>query len=164
VLDPTQIGDLELKNPRSTLKIRPALSTSPLLWVRWIRPVPQVRVRSLDANLGGGWSAPMGFPLSSPSGSAPRHRVAPTPQPLRSSQLFSSHFSRTLITDLLPNRGEDTSTVHHRELRQSPETNAFPAANFSPLFDNKWPRSAPSQVHAKQQNSMLSPIFWILCL
>jgi len=41
--------------------------------------VPQVRVRSLDANLGGGWSAPMGFPLSSPSGSAPRHRSdAPT--------------------------------------------------------------------------------------
>jgi hypothetical protein len=35
------------------------------------------------------------------------------------------------ITDLLPNRCEDTSTVHHRELRQSPETNAFPDANFS---------------------------------
>jgi hypothetical protein len=65
------------------------------------------------------------------------------------------------ITDLLPNRCEDASTVHHRELRQSPETNAFPAANFSPLFDNIWPRSAPSQVHAKQQNSTLSPIFLI---
>jgi hypothetical protein len=63
------------------------------------------------------------------------------------------------ITDLLPNRCEDTSTVHHRELRQSPETNAFPAANFSPLFDNIWPRSAPPQVHAKQKNQALSPIF-----
>ena len=63
------------------------------------------------------------------------------------------------ITDLLPNRCEHTSTVHHRELRQSPETNAFPAANFSSLFDNIWPKSAPPQVHAKQQNSMLSPIF-----
>ena len=40
------------------------------------------------------------------------------------------------ITDLLPNRCEDISTVHRRELRPSPETNAFPAANFSPLFDN----------------------------
>src|ERR1017187_4261823 len=76
-----------------------------------------------------------------------------------SSRFFSSHFSRSLITDLHPNRCEDTSTVHHREVRQSPETNAFPAANFSPLFDNIWPRSAPPQVHAKQQNSMLSPIF-----
>ena len=89
---------------------------------------------------------------------AVRRVTAPTPQPLRSSQLFSSHFSRTLITDLHPNRCEDTSTVQHRELRQSPETNAFPAANFSPLFDNIWPRSAQPQVHAKQQNSMLSPI------
>ena len=79
-----------------------------------------------------------------------------------SSQLFSSHFSRTLITELHPNRCEDTSTVHHRELRQSPETNAFPVANFLRAFDNssdKWPRSAPPQVHAKQQNSTLSPMF-----
>jgi hypothetical protein len=38
---------------------------------------------------------------------------------------FSSHFSRTLITDLHHNHCEDISTVHHRELRQSPETNAF---------------------------------------
>ena len=35
----------------------------------------------------------------------------------------------------------------------------LPAANFSPLFDNIWPRSAPPQMHAKKQNSMLSPIF-----
>src|ERR1039458_4834418 len=35
----------------------------------------------------------------------------------------------------------------------------FRPANFSPLFDNIWPRSAHPQVHAKQQNSMLSPIF-----
>src|ERR1035438_2756978 len=73
-------------------------------------------------------------------------------------QLFSSHFSRTLITDLLPNRCEDTSTVNHRELRQSPETIAFPATNFSPLFDNRWPRSAQPQVHAKQRKLTLSPI------
>jgi hypothetical protein len=72
---------------------------------------------------------------------------------------FSSHCSRTLITDLHPNRCEDTSTMHYRELRQSPETNAFPAANFSPLFDNIWPRSAHPQVHAKSQNFPLSPIF-----
>src|ERR1035438_6203675 len=54
----------------------------------------------------------------------------------RAVQFFSSHLSRTLITDLHHNRCDDTSTVHHREVRQSPETNAFPAANFSLLFDN----------------------------
>src|ERR1039458_4972664 len=32
---------------------------------------------------------------------------------------------------------------------------AFPAADFPTLFDKIWPRSAPSQVHAKQQNSTL---------
>src|ERR1039458_9580733 len=99
-------------------------------------PVPQVRVRSFDANLGGGGLAPMSFLIRHHR--AVRRVTAPTPQPLHSSQLFSSHFSRTLITDLHPNRCEDTSTVHHRELRQSPETNAFPAANFSPAlcFEN----------------------------
>jgi hypothetical protein len=30
-----------------------------------------------------------------------------------------------------PNRCDDASTVHDRELRLSPETNAFPVANFS---------------------------------
>src|SRR5271157_4441329 len=80
-------------------------------------------------------------------------------EPLRSSQTFSSHFSRTLITEMRPNRCDDTSTVHHRELRPSPETSAFRAANFSPLFDNISPRSAPPQVHAKQQNATLSHIF-----
>ncbi len=39
--------------------------------------------------------------------------------------LFSSHFSCTPITDLYPNRCEDTSTVDHRGLCPSPETNAF---------------------------------------
>src|ERR1035438_5039601 len=34
-----------------------------------------------------------------------------------------------------------------------------PEESFSPLFDNIWPRSAHPQVHAKQQKSMLSPIF-----
>src|ERR1019366_8813003 len=79
----------------------------------------------------------------------------------RAAPIFSSHFSRTAITDLHPNRCEDTSTVRHRELRQSPETNAFPDANFSPLFDNIWLRSAHPQVHAKQKNQALSPIFVI---
>jgi hypothetical protein len=60
-----------------------------------------------------------------------RGRIPHCQEPLRSSQLFSSHFSRTLITDLHHNRCEDTSTVHHPELRLSPETNALPAANFS---------------------------------
>jgi hypothetical protein len=81
-------------------------------------PEPQLRVRSLDANLGG--------PLPECPTSrvfekwawqiADAHRwaflfrhhrgvrrvTAPTPQPLRSSQFFSSHFSRTLITDMHP--------------------------------------------------------------
>jgi hypothetical protein len=39
----------------------------------------------------------------------------------------------------------------------------FRPQTFHVLFDNKcsdkWPRSAPPQVHAKQQNSTLSPIF-----
>src|ERR1039458_1499365 len=77
---------------------------------------------------------------------------------------FSSHFSRTLITDPHPNRGEDTSTVHHRVLRQPPLTNSSPAVNFPQLFDNIWQRRAPPQVHAKSQNLPLSPIFLILCL
>jgi hypothetical protein len=42
---------------------------------------------------------------------------------------FSSHFFRTLITDSRHNRCENISTVHHRELRPSPETNAFPASD-----------------------------------
>jgi hypothetical protein len=67
--------------------------------------VPQVRARFLGANLGCTATA-----------------FLPT---------FSSHFSRTLITDMHPNRCEDISTVHHPEVRPSPETNAFPAANFS---------------------------------
>jgi len=93
-------------------------------------PVPQVLVRSLDANLGVEGDRHR-RPFLFRHHRAVRRVTAPTPQPLRSSQLFSSHFSRTLITDLHPNRCEDTSTVHHRELRQSPETNAFPDANFS---------------------------------
>src|SRR5208282_426217 len=55
--------------------------------------------------------------------------------------LFHHQRDVRAITDMLPNRCEHTSTVHHRELRQSPETDAFPAANFSPLFDDIWPRS-----------------------
>src|SRR5208282_3674918 len=122
------------------------------------QPVPQVRVRSLDPNLGPLPALEKWLPGYATCRALCEGRNS-TPPPLRSSQLFSSHFSRTLITDLHLNRCEDTSTVHHRELPQSPETNAFPAANFSPLFDNIWPRSAPPQVHAKQQNSMLSPMF-----
>ncbi len=45
--------------------------------------------------------------------------------------LFHHQRDVRAITDLLPNRCADTSTVHHRELRQSPQTNAFPAANVS---------------------------------
>jgi len=71
---------------------------------------------------------------------------------------FSSHFSRTVITDPHHNRCEHCSTVRHREIRPSPETNAFPAI-FPPLFDNIWQRRAPQQVHAKSQNLPLSPIF-----
>jgi hypothetical protein len=33
---------------------------------------------------------------------------------------------------------------------QSQETSPFPVSNFSPPFDNTWPRSAPPQVYAKQ--------------
>jgi len=35
---------------------------------------------------------------------------------------FSSHFSRTVITDLSRNRREDSPTVQHPEVRPSPET------------------------------------------
>jgi hypothetical protein len=119
-------------------------------------PVPQVRARFLGANLGP-------TVLRRACQVLPAHfakaGIPHCQEPLRSSQLFSSHFSRTLITDMHHNRCEDTSTVHHRELRPSPETNAFLASNFSPLFDNIWPRPAPPQVHAKQQHSALSPIF-----
>ena len=75
--------------------------------------------------------------------------ICDAPLPPRSTQLFSSHFSRTLITDRRQNPCEDISTEHHRELCQSPETDTVPAANFCVLFDNKWLRTAPSQVHAK---------------
>ena len=102
-------------------------------------PVPRVRVRSLNANLGG-----RNFARAFSKSGIPHCQ-----EPRRSSQLFSSHFSRTLITDLHHTRCEDTSTVHHREVRQSPETNAFPASNLYVFFDNKWPRSASPQVHAK---------------
>ena len=51
-------------------------------------------------------------------------------------KFFHHIFPVPAITDLPPNQCEDASTVHHQELRPSPETNAFPDANFSPLFDN----------------------------
>jgi hypothetical protein len=57
----------------------------------------------------------------------------PAETSLRSSRLFSSHFSRTLITDLHSNHCEDIPTVHHREVRQSPETIAFSDENFRAL-------------------------------
>ncbi len=44
-------------------------------------------------------------------------------------------------------------------MRQPLETKPNSGLIFSPLFDNIWPRSAPSQVHAKWSNSMLSAIF-----
>jgi hypothetical protein len=47
----------------------------------------------------------------------------------------SSHFSRTVITDMHRNRCDDSSTVHHREVRPSPETSASSASNHR-LFDN----------------------------
>src|ERR1019366_1557790 len=53
-----------------------------------------------------------------------RHSTLPTTTPPLS---FSSHFSRTLITAPHHNRCEHCSTVLHREIRPSPETNAFPA-------------------------------------
>src|SRR5208282_68774 len=71
---------------------------------------------------------------------------------------FSSHFSRTAITDMHRNRCDDRSTVRHWGIRPSPETIAFPAI-FPPLFDNIWQRRATPQVHAKSQNLPLSPIF-----
>jgi hypothetical protein len=49
---------------------------------------------------------------------------------------FSSHFSCTAITDLHQNRCDDSSIVHHRGVRPSPETNASSASNHR-LFDNK---------------------------
>jgi len=52
------------------------------------------------------------------------HAKAGIPPPLNS---FSSHSSRTVITDPHHNPCEDTSTVRHREIRPSPETNSFPA-------------------------------------
>src|ERR1039457_315479 len=78
-------------------------------------------------------------------------------------QLFSSHLSRTVITDPHHNRCEHCSTVLHREIRPSPETNAFPAI-FPPLFLNTSQRRALPQVHAKSQNLTLSPMFLRFCV
>jgi len=46
-----------------------------------------------------------------------------------------------------------------KQMRQSPATNQFPALKLFTAIYNIWPRSAPSQVHAKQHDSMLSAIF-----
>src|ERR1017187_8518163 len=102
--------------------------------------------------------------LAAEGHSSRSERLSPQPvQPCRNHcrppNFFHHIFPVRSSQTCTPNRCEDTSSVHHRELRQSPETNAFPAANVSPLFDNIWPRSAPPQVHAKRQNSTLSPIF-----
>jgi hypothetical protein len=48
--------------------------------------------------------------------------------------IFSSHFSRTAITDLHHNRCEDSPTMLHREVRPSPEMDVFPASNFHRSF------------------------------
>src|SRR5208283_395800 len=89
-------------------------------------PAPQVRARFLGAKPGHRTQEGMsGAPLL-----AAKAGIRHCQEPSRSSLLLSSHFSRTPITDLHHSRCEDTPTVHHRELRQSPETNAFPASNF----------------------------------
>jgi hypothetical protein len=112
-------------------------------------PVPQVRVRSLGANLGG---RHFSRTLRRAEFHTARNHCVPS-NFFHHIFLVRSSQTCTKLDEKIPR------TVHHRELRQSPETNAFPAADFSPLFDNLWPRSAHPQVHAKQKNSTLSPIF-----
>jgi hypothetical protein len=49
------------------------------------------------------------------------------------------------------NLGEDISTVHDRELRQSPETNAFPATEFSSLFEKMTANGPASTLASARQ-------------
>jgi hypothetical protein len=72
---------------------------------------------------------------------------------------FSSHFSRTAITDLHHNRCQDSSTVHHREVPPVSRDERISGFEFSPLFLNLWHQPAHPQKHAKQQNLPLSPMF-----
>ena len=109
----------------------------------------QVRVRSLGANLGGRHFSRI---LRRAEFHTARNHCVPS-NFFYHIFLVRSSQTCTKLDEKIPR------TVHHRELRQSPETNAFPAANFSRLFDNLWPRSEHPQVHAKRKNSTLSPIF-----
>jgi len=66
--------------------------------------------------------------------------------------MFSSHFSRAAITDPHQNQCEDDSTLHHPELRPSPETGR--PKPLSRLFENRtrwYPSEAPE--HPKQRTS-----------
>ena len=73
--------------------------------------------------------------------------------------IFSSHFSRTAITDVHQNRCDHPPTTHHREVRPSPETDAFPAPNLSPLFDNLRRLAGVSGAGARCRNPERSGCF-----
>src|ERR1035438_9434885 len=77
----------------------------------------------------------------------------------RTTRLFSSHFSRTAITDLHHNRCDDSSTVHHREVRPSPETNASAVSNIfhGSLTTNETVLIAAVSTHPKSMQTAESP-------
>jgi hypothetical protein len=77
---------------------------------------------------------------------------------------FSSHFSRTAITDLHHNRCNDSSTVD-REVRPSPEANASAVSNIfhgslttNETVTNSSGEHAPEKAR-KPQNLPLSHVF-----
>src|SRR5208282_6098416 len=123
------------------------------------QPVPQVRVRSLDANLGPLPALEKWLPgyatcraLCEGRNSTPPRTTAFLPTFFITFFSYAHHrLAPQSVRRYLDSAPSRTAPVSRDERISGRKL-------FTAIY-NIWPRSAPPQVHAKQQNSMLSPIF-----